>query len=366
MLLKFNGIIIYSLISFLFTIVLFPFVIKILKSLKAWIVNRELSATGDAAVIFNELHKKKNWTPTMWGIVFLIVMTIMILWSLWVKELWYINNRLVSRQETYIILFGFYALGILWLVDDWTKIAKNTKINWLGAIFKLVIMIWFSIFISYRFNVQLGVNFINLWPIDYNLIFANITYNFWLFSFSWNLLFIWITFFITLSIINAINITDGLDGLVGGMMTINFMILWIITFAIKRYLATTIIGIMIGMLVAYLWYNISPAKIFMWDSWSLALGGMTSTLLYLIWIKIWFIFPFFILMLLFWVELLSSALQIFWKKTFKRKLFLIAPFHHLLEKIWLPEANIVMKFWLLQSIIATVTLIMIMYQIFGS
>lgn len=366
MILKFNGIIIYSLISFLFTLVLFPLIIKVLKSMKAWIVNRELTATWDAAVIFNELHKKKNWTPTMWGIVFLIVMTIMILWSFLIKKLWYINNWLLSREETYILLFGFYSLGILWLVDDRTKIAKNTKINWLGAIFKLVIMIWFAVFISYWFNVQLGVDYINLRPMNLNLIFSNVTYNLWFFTFTGNILFIFITFFITLSFINAINISDWLDGLVGGMMAINFVILAVITFIIKWYLATTVIWIMIGMLIAYLWYNISPAKVFMWDSWSLALGGMVSSLLYLICIKIWFIIPFFVLTALFWIELLSSALQIFRKKVFKRKLFLIAPFHHLLEKWWLPEWSIVMRFWLLQWVLATITLILVMYQLFSN
>ena len=363
MLLKLNGIIIYSLFAFITTLAVFPLVIKILKSLKAWIINRELSATWDEATIFNELHKKKNWTPTMWWIVFLVVMTLMLLWSFLLKKFWYINNRLVSRQETYIILFWFYSLGILWLVDDWTKIAKNTKINWLWAIFKLVIMIWFALFISYRFNVVLGIDTINLRPFDLNLVFTNNLFDLWVFSFGGNLIFIFITFFITLSFINAINITDWLDGLVWGMMAISFTILAVITFLIKRYLATTVIWIMIGMLVAYLRYNISPAKIFMWDSWSLAIWGMVSSLLYLIGIKIWFIIPFFILTTIFRLELLSSALQIFRKKVFKRKLFLIAPFHHLLEKRWYPEWSIVMRFWLLQWVLAVITLILVMYQL---
>ena len=363
MLLKLNGIIIYSLFAFLITICIFPIAIRILTNMKAWIINRELSATWDEAKIFNELHKKKNGTPTMWWIVFLIVMTLMLVWSRLLKDFWYINKWLVSRQETYIILFWFYALGILWLVDDWTKIAKNTKINWLWAIFKLVIMIWFALFISYRFNVVLGVDNINLRPFDINLLFHNNLYNLWIFSFSANFLFIFITFFITLSFINAINITDWLDWLVWGMMTINFMILAIITFLIKWYLATTVIGITIWMLVAYLRYNISPAKIFMWDSWSLAIWWMVSSLLYLIGIKIWFIIPFFVLTGIFWLELLSSALQIFRKKIFKKKLFLIAPFHHLLEKRWHPEWSIVMRFRLLQWILAAITLILIMYQL---
>lgn len=363
MLFKLNWIIIYSLLSFVLTLISFPIVIKILKNLKAGIINRELSATGDEAVIFNELHKKKNGTPTMWGIVFIVVMTIMLIWSYFLREYDFINHWLVERWETYILLFGFYSLWILGLVDDWTKISKNTKVNWLWAIFKLVIMIWFAAFISYRFNAVLWVDYINLWPFDTTLHFYSSIYDFGFWKFQGNLLLIFITFFVTLSLINAINITDGLDGLVWWMIAMNFVILAVISFLLNWYLATAVIGILIGMLAAYLRYNISPAKIFMWDSGSLALGWITSCLLYLISIKIWFAIPFLIMTLLFWIELLSSALQIFWKKVFKRKLFLIAPFHHLLEKIWIPETSIVMRFWLLQAVLASITLIMVIYQI---
>ncbi len=364
MLLKLNDIIIYMLLSFGLTMIIYPFVINQLRKMKLGVTNRELASTWEKAVIFNELHKKKNWTPTMGGIVFLIVMALLVGLSFLLQKLWYINNTLASRQETYILLVSFFGVGILGLVDDYVKLKLNTKINWLWATLKLVYMILFAIFISYRFNMKLGINIIDLWPIDYirntgsqsiHIFGQNIQFSFW---------YILVTFVLTTAIINSINITDWLDGLMGGMILIVLVVLGGMSFYLWRYLATTIVGIVVGILLWYLWFNISPAKIFMWDSWSLALWGLVSALVYLISIKIWFIIPFMILFLVFWIEITSSGLQIFWKKVFKKKLFLIAPFHHLLEKLWYPEHNIVMRFWLIQWALAMLVAIMLIYQVY--
>lgn len=197
-------------------------------------------------------------------------------------------------------------------------------------------MIGLAAWISYWFFVKLGVSSINLWPILPNT-FIEIG--------------IWYpigTFFMTLAVTNAINITDGLDGLAGGMMVIVLGILAIVTFFYGWYLATTVIGILAGVLLAFLIFNINPAKVFMGDSGALALGGIVSALLYLLNLREGFFIPFVILFGLFWVELISSGLQIFWKKVFKRKLFTIAPFHHLLEHKGQKEYTIVMKFWIIQ------------------
>ena len=140
-----------------------------------------------------------------------------------------------------------------------------------------------------------------------------------------------LTFFFTITIVNAINITDGLDGLVGGLMLIVLSVLGVITFLNQWYLATTVIGIVLGTLLAFLWFNINPAKIFMGDSGALALGGLIATLVYLLNIKFGIFIPFLILFAIFWVEIGSSFLQLTRKKFFKKKLFTIAPFHHSLE-----------------------------------
>lgn len=298
----------------------------------------------------------------MWGIVFFIVMWLMIGWSWLAADFGYINHTLVSRQETYIILFAFFGMGFLGLIDDYIKLKGMTKSNGLGARFKLVYMICCALFISYWFNLKLGMNTIDLWPIPHILNTGRQVIELFGTNYEFSIWYILITFFLTVSIVNAINIADGLDGLMSGMMLIVLAVFGVITFYLNWYLATSVIGIVIGMLCGYLRFNINPAQIFMWDSWSLALGWLVSTLVYLISIKIGFLIPFLVLFSIFWLEVGSSMLQISRKRIFKRKLFIIAPLHHLFEKIGYPETNIVMRFWLVQWAIAMIVMIMMVYQ----
>lgn len=301
----------------------------------------------------------------MGGIVFFVVMGIMIVLSWLAAHYGYINHTLVAREETYIILFAFFGMGALGLIDDYIKLKGLTKSNGLWARFKLIYMICCALFISYRFNIKLGVNTIDLWPLPLVLNTGRQVIELFGSSIEFSLIYIAITFFLTVSIINAINITDGLDGLMTGMMLIVLAVFGAVTFYLGWFLATAVIGIIIGMLCGYLWFNINPAQIFMGDSGSLALWWVVSTLVYLISIKIGFLIPFIILFTVFWLEVWSSTIQIMRKKIFKRKLFPIAPLHHLFEKIWYPETNIVMRFWLVQWAIAMVVMIMMVYQFVG-
>lgn len=301
----------------------------------------------------------------MGGIVFFVVMGIMIVLSWLAAHYGYINHTLVAREETYIILFAFFGMGALGLIDDYIKLKGLTKSNGLWARFKLIYMICCALFISYRFNIKLGVNTIDLRPLPLVLNTGRQVIELFGSSIEFSLIYIAITFFLTVSIINAINITDGLDGLMTGMMLIVLAVFGAVTFYLGWFLATAVIGIIIGMLCGYLWFNINPAQIFMGDSGSLALWWVVSTLVYLISIKIGFLIPFIILFTVFWLEVWSSTIQIMRKKIFKRKLFPIAPLHHLFEKIWYPETNIVMRFWLVQWAIAMVVMIMMVYQFVG-
>ena len=90
------------------------------------------------------------------------------------------------------------------------------------------------------------------------------------------------TFFATIFIVNAINITDGLDGLAGGMTAVVLVVLAVATFLNQTYIATTVLGVGIATLIAFLFYNINPAKIFMGDSGAFALGGIIASTLYLL------------------------------------------------------------------------------------
>lgn len=351
MLIKLNIIILYSIIAFFISLMLYPIYISMLRKIKAWQNIRETDVSGEKAEIFNKLHCHKSWTPTMGWWLFLFVMILLVLISLVFQKMWYISNSLITRQETYIILFAFFSMWILWIIDDFLNIKWIWKIKWMTAKMKLIWMFTFSGFISYWFFFKLGINYINIWPIWWEI--------------NLGIFYLLFTFIFTVAIVNAINITDGLDWLAWWLSMMVLFVFMIITFFFWWYLTTTIIWILLGIMLAFLRFNINPAKIFMWDSWALALGWIVSSLIYLVNIKIGIIIPFIILFWVFWIELMSSFLQMSWKKIFKKKIFSIAPFHHMLEHKWEKEHTITMKLRVIQWVLACLTLIIIFYQVNG-
>jgi len=136
----------------------------------------------------------------------LVVTFLMVLLSIIFQNLGYIKNSLFSRQETWIILFAFFSMGILGLIDDFLNIKGIGKVKGLTAKMKLLWMFLFSAFISYWFYFKLGIDWINIWPINslFNYIFGfnipeEIHLGFFYFLF---------TFVFTVAIVNAVNITD--------------------------------------------------------------------------------------------------------------------------------------------------------------
>lgn len=341
-------ILVYCLLSFWVAMLIYPLYIKLLQHLKAWKTIRENNATWEKSEIFAKLHAHKAGTPTMGGGLFIIIMLIMVGLSLLLQKASWITNSLRNTKETYIILFWFLSMGLIGLVDDFLNIKNYGTIKGLSAKTKLIGMVLFSAWISYRFYIKLGVDYINLRPLAWKI-------EIWIF-------YPILTFFTTIAIVNAINITDGLDGLAGGLMAIILTSLALVTFLNGTYIATTVVGILISVLGAFLFFNINPAKVFMGDSWAFALWGILASLVYLLNMRFWILVPFTIIFGIFIIELCSSALQIFRKKAFKRKLFAVAPFHHLLEHKGMKETTIVMKMWLLQAILAIIAIVFILMQ----
>ena len=347
-LVKLSQILFYALVSFGISLLLYPAYIRLLQRVKAGKTIRENAATGEKSEIFSKMHAHKQGTPTMGGGMFLIVMLVMILGSFLLQHFGWIGNSLWNAKESYIILFGFFSMGLIGLVDDFLNIKNYGKVKGLSARAKLIGMVIFSAWISYRFYVKLGIDYINLWPIAWKI-------EVWI-------LFPVLTFIATITIVNAINITDGLDGLAGGTMAIILVSLAIVTFLNGTYIATTVVCILVAVLVAFLFFNINPAKVFMGDSGAFALGGLLASLIYLLNMRFWILIPFLIIFGIFIVELCSSFLQIFWKKVFKRKLFTVAPFHHLLEYRGMHETTIVMKTRLVQAILAIAGVLLIFVE----
>lgn len=348
MLVKLNSIIIYALAAFFLALVAYPPYIALLRKLKIGKTIRETALTGEKAVNFIELHQHKSGTPNLGGWMFLIIMGIMIVIARWLQHYGIIKNSLVVREETYILLFWFFSMGVLGLIDDILNIIGHGKMKGLSANAKLIGMFLFAWFMSRWFYSRLGIDYINLRPIAGKV--------------SIGILAPVLTFFTAISVVNAINITDGLDGLAGWLMIIILWTLGALTFFYGTYIATTVIAILIAVLVAFLRYNINPAKIFMGDSGAFAIGWLLSSLLFILNMRIGIIIPFTFLFIFFIAEIGSVALQLLRKKYFKKKIRLVAPIHHHYEKLGMSETHIVMKARLIQGIVAAITIIALFYQ----
>lgn len=153
---------------------------------------------------------------------------------------------------------------------------------------------------------------------------------------------------------NAVNITDGLDGLAGGLLLFNYVVYAFITYNQSLFILSAVCMLIVGALIAFLWFNIKPAQFYMGDIGSLALGAnlgiiamMTDTLIVLVIISGIYI-----------LEICSVIIQLTSKKLRNgKKVFRIAPFHHHLEAIGWSEETVVMRFWLIGMILSSVGLI---------
>ena len=307
-----------------------PFYINILKDFKLWKQIRE-NATSGKATEFNKLHKKKAWTPTMWWWVILGSVFFMVIVSMVLQWMWYINNSLFSQEETYLSLFTLWTIGLLWAIDDFMNIRWIGRTKWLSAKFKMFWLIVFATLWAFWFYYKLWWNIDHLfatpfWGLEIGIFFIPI----------FILMIVWFS--------NSVNVTDGLDGLAWGLLLFSYVVYWYITFHQELFLLSTLCFSISGALMAFLWFNVKPAKFYMGDMWSLALGAN----LWIIAMLTNTVFVLFIVGAVFVFETLSVIIQLTSKKLRKgKKVFIIAPFHHHLEAIGWKEETIVFRLWLL-------------------
>lgn len=338
----------FSLIAFWVWMLVIPYYIEILKKFKIWKQIRE-EATIWKATEFAKLHKTKTWTPTMWGWIILIIIWLMVLGSMFLQYIWVTNNSLFNKQETYLSLFTLFAVWLLWAIDDFLNVRWIWRTKGLSARFK---MFWLVVFAT-------------LWALwFYYKLWWNVVDDVWNFIRTlknpfWENIQLWIYFiplfiFIILAWANSVNITDWLDWLAWWLLLFAYWVYAYITYDQGLYLLSTLCVSIIWVLVAFLWFNVKPAKFYMWDVWSLALWAnlwimamLTNTIFVLIIVSAIFIF-----------ETLSVMLQLTSKKLRNwKKIFRIAPFHHHLEAIWWSEENVVFRMWLVWIILSAIWLI---------
>ena len=287
------------------------------------------------SVFVGESHKKKNGIPTMGGLIFIIptFITIMIM---------YFTNKISINSNLLIILFVFIAYALLGFIDDYLKIKRNhneglTEMQKLfGQV--LIAIVFFYIYMKSGSEPLLWFHAFDL-KIDIG----------WLYGFF--------ILFMLVASSNAVNITDGLDGLAGGLSFIATLVMGVITWTTDWLLGYQDIAvfcfILAGGLLGFLVYNTYPAKVFMGDTGSLAIGGVLAAVAILTRHEITFA----VIMGVFVIETLTVIIQIFWVKVFKKRLFLMTPLHHNFEKMGWKERDIVKLFWIVGLILATMALV---------
>ena len=299
---------------------------------------RKLHFGQSVSLTLGERHLKKNGTPTIGGLIF-IIPTIISLLLLWFR------GSIEMTSNLLIVLFVFISYALLGLADDLLKIVfKNNK--GLSIMFKLLMqtciaLVFFYIFISNGGVPEIRISAINLY------IYMGWTYG----------LFI---LFLLVGTSNAVNITDGLDGLAGGLSAIAFLayglITWNTTWLAGYQEIAIFCFVLIGALLGFLVFNTHPAKVFMGDTGSLALGGSLAAIAILTRHEL----SLAVVGGVFVIETLSSLIQIIAIRKFHKKIFKMAPLHHHFEKLGWEENDIVKLFWIVGLILA---MLMITYNV---
>ena len=327
-----------SVTAFLISIFLGPIIIALLRRLKIG-----QSIRRDYVEDLYQLHKHKSGTPTMGG--FLILTAIIVSTFLWAR----LDNRFII-----LCLISVIWLGLVGFADDYLKMIRQRSMG-LRASAKFTGQVILGVFIAvYLFRDP------DITPTLYLPFFKNLIIN----------LGIFYILFVTIVIVassNAVNLTDGLDGLAIGCVTIIALAFAIVSYItghakMSEYLnifflpgsgeLAVLCSAIVGSGLGFLWFNSHPATVFMGDTGSLALGGVIGLISVLIKKEILLFF----IGAIFVAEVLSVILQVLSVKFRKKKLFLMSPLHHHFQLQGMHESKIITRFWIVAIVLALLSL----------
>jgi len=317
----------YAACSFAFGAFAFPPFIKFLQNYKLTQKIREDGLSGGTAKLFKALHAHKSGTPTMGGVVIIFAILATVALSRVLALIGITDHSILNRGETYLPIAFLAVVGILGLIDDWLNIREKSKQKGLSARVKLWSLIGFALLGAAWFSLKLEWSTLHIPAVG---------------DFDIGLWYAPLFIFVLVGGSNAVNLTDGLDGLAGGLLTIAFGVFAVIAYFFGLPILSVFCAVVVGALVSFLWFNVPPAKIYMGDTGSLALGATLSVIAMLTNALVVLV----IVGSIFILETISVMLQLFWKKRFHRKLFKIAPLHHHFEAKGWSETQIVMRFWI--------------------
>lgn len=326
--------------SFSVAFLLAPFVTRFLYKFNLTKKNiRDASLTP----IFSRLHQNKSQTPTLggviiWGTVVGLALLFLLLDKLSDGFWGYFN--FVNRAQTYLPLVTMLIAGFIGLFDDLLGVFKiGPKGGGLQMGLKIILYTAVAVAGAGWFYFRLG------WSTFYIPFLGYFEIGWW---------YLPIFIFIIVATAFSANETDGLDGLAGGTLLFAFGSLIVVSFVLGRYDLAAMEAVILGALLAFLWFNIYPAKFFMGDTGSMSLGVtlgiiamLTNTAVFL---------PFFAIILV--IESLSVIIQVTSKKFFHRKIFLSTPIHHHFEAIGWPETQVTMRFWIISALASALGLVL--------
>ena len=273
--------------------------------------------------LINARHLKKDGTPTIGGLIF-IIPTILIMLLL------YFRNSVELTHNLIILMFVFLSYGLLGFVDDFLKVRYHNN-KGLPTLVKLALQTVIAIVFYIIFKNNGGESTLVITSLGLNI---NLGWAYGLFI-----------LLVLVGTTNAVNITDGLDGLAGGLSALAFMAYGVIAWGttwLSGYQDIAIFSfVLVGSLIGFLFFNAYPAKIFMGDTGSLALGAALATIAILTRHEMSLI----LIGGVFVVETLSSLIQIIAIRKFHTKVFKKAPLHHHFEELGWAETDIVRVFW---------------------
>lgn len=319
----FLRIILNFIVGFIVVMVVMPKSIQFLKKLKFGQVEREEGLAS---------HKAKGGTPTMGGIVFILASIVVV---------YVLNFSFFQNPYVNLLTFAFLGFGLIGFLDDYLIVVRKTN-EGLKPIYKYALQsvaaIAFYLLAKYfipDFNSMITIPLLHM-EVDLGWFYPVLVY------------------FMFTAGSNAVNLTDGLDGLATGLSITATSVFVIFAIMNKNYEIAIYAMVIVGALLGFMYFNYHPARIFMGDTGSLALGGVLAALAVLTHQELLFI----LIGGVFLIETLSVIIQVVSFKTRGKRVFKMAPIHHHFEMLGWSEQQVVISFWFLGFICGIISIVL--------
>jgi phospho-N-acetylmuramoyl-pentapeptide-transferase len=325
------------------TMILLPLWIRILSFRQ---IGQQIRADGP------QRHLVKQGTPTMGGVIILVAVFITVL-------LLFRPTPKTSLLALPLICGATLLTGAMGLIDDLSKVVKERSLG-LRPNAKMLCLTLISVSFC-----LIAVNFAGIEPtitipflpvLDLGILTTTIQTETWSFSIPW--LYLLFVFLLMAGMSNAVNLTDGLDGLAGGTIMISMVVMAAIAYRTDQLNTALFAAAVAGACIGFLWFNAHPAEIFMGDTGSLALGAAFAAIAVMtksevVSLVVGGIFVF---------EALSVMIQVSYFKLTRKRVFLMAPIHHHFEQKGWSETKVTIRFWIITALLACIGFALFFYQ----